>query len=302
MTIHWLGTRPCHDIRRTGGKAASLSRLAALYPVPAGYCIPAQSSRCLEPNQAIEIALAYTRLGERTQAAHPAVAVRSSAIDEDGRLASFAGQHETYLNIRGPEAVVDAVQRCIASASSSRALHYRRSRGIDTPAQVAVLIQQMVQADVSVVVFSADPCSGRRDQVVINAAWGLGESLVGGSVTPDLYVISKLSQSVILRQIAEKQVMTVMAPSGTREVAVPRLLRQVPTLNDAQLLALSRLAASLEKHHGYPVDIEAAFQGNQLYLLQCRPITALSAPSKAAPSFSQAGLAEISAAAGQLTR
>ena len=189
---------------------------------------------------------------------------------------AFAGQHETYLNITGIDAVAQAVIRCWASFYSERALAYRRQQGlpVDT-VQPAVLIQHLVVADVSAVVFSANPVTGNRDKVVINAAWGLGESLVSGTVTPDTYLVRKADLMVTGSQIADKQRMTVAIPEGAREVDVPRILRRQPALDDAQAIEMAQLARSLENAMGYPVDVECAFSGGRLYLLQCRPIARL---------------------------
>jgi pyruvate,water dikinase len=221
-----------------------------------------------------ELVRAYRTLGERCGLDAPSVAVRSSALDEDGAGASFAGQHETYLNVVGAEAVAEAVARCWASVRSSRALEYRRRQGFPLDgARIAVLVQQLIPADVSSVVFSAHPVTGCRDEVMINASWGLGESIVGGTVTPDTYVVRKADMSIISRQIAEKRQMTVLVPGGTREVDVPRFLRAQPTLTDDQVVEMARLGVTLERRMGHPVDIECALHAGQLYLLQCRPIT-----------------------------
>jgi phosphoenolpyruvate synthase/pyruvate phosphate dikinase len=126
------------------------------------------------------------------------------------------------------------------------------------------------------VVFSADPRTGERDRILINATWGLGESLVGGTVTPDLYTVRKADLQVLSCHIADKTCMTVARPEGTREVPVPRCLRTEPALDDAQITALARLALTLETTQGWPVDLECAYQRGHLYLLQCRPITTLS--------------------------
>jgi pyruvate,water dikinase len=275
--ILWLGEAECQAVERVGGKAANLSRLAERFPVPGGFCLVAQAGRELKPELALAVTAAYHQLGELVGRTDPPVAVRSSAVDEDGQTASFAGQHESYLNISGAEAVLDAVARCLESAYSERALHYRRLHGLAPAPRLAVLVQHLVLADSAVVVFSADPRSGQADRVVINAAWGLGESLVGGSVTPDLYVVQKRSLEVLASQVAEKAVMTVACSGGTREVPVPRGLRSEPVLYPAQLTALARLALKLEAEMGWPVDVEAAFQGGKLYLLQCRPITTVKA-------------------------
>lgn len=273
MAIYWLNMPDCRDPARVGGKAANLGRLAAAHPVPPGFCLAA-SEASARPSVA-ELADAYARLGDRCGTPHPRVAVRSSAVDEDGALASFAGQHESYLNVVGVEAVAEAVQRCLESAHTERALHYRRSHNLREEAGVAVLVQQLVLADVSAVVFSADPCTGARDRIVINATWGLGESLVGGTVTPDLYVVDKRSLTTLEQRIAEKVLMTVVSPEGTREVPVPRCMQSESALTADQILALAHLARTLEETQGWPVDLECAFQNEHLYLLQCRPITTL---------------------------
>jgi len=204
------------------------------------------------------------------------VAVRSSAVDEDGATASFAGQHETYLNIVGADAILRAVTRCWDSAYSERALDYRRQQGLSVErVRLAVLVQQLVASDVSAVVFSANPVTGNRDEVMINASWGLGESIVGGTVTPDTFVVRKSDLSVINRVIADKQHMTVSAPGGTREVDVPRFLRNAASLTDEQVVEMAKLTLTLEVTMEHPVDVEGAYASGELYLLQCRPITTL---------------------------
>jgi pyruvate,water dikinase len=197
-------------------------------------------------------------------------------VDEDGAAASFAGQHETYLNIVGAEAIIEAVSRCWESARSERAVEYRRKQGLSVERpQLAVLVQQLVAADVAAVAFSANPITGSRDEVMINASWGLGESIVGGTVTPDTFIVRKSDLAILQRLIADKQQMTVSAPGGTREVAVPRFLRQATCLTDEQVVEIARLALTLEATLEHPVDVECAYAGGELYLLQCRPITTL---------------------------
>ncbi|HNT23673.1 MAG TPA: PEP/pyruvate-binding domain-containing protein [Anaerolineales bacterium] len=278
MNIYWLGTSAAHDPGRVGGKAANLSRLAAKYPVPPGFCLEARldDGGSLLEYAGGRVMQAYHGLGRRCGCRRPSVAVRSSAVDEDGRQASFAGQHESYLNVVGSKPVARAVQRCVDSAHTERAQAYRNMHGLSSNASVAVLIQQFILADVSAVVFSADPVSGRRTEIVINATWGLGESLVGGTVTPDLYRVQKATLDLVDQQLADKTYMTIACPEGTREVPVPRAMQTEPTLNLEQVKDLARLALALEKYMGWPVDLECAFQQGRLYLLQCRPITTLS--------------------------
>jgi pyruvate,water dikinase len=197
-------------------------------------------------------------------------------VDEDGATASFAGQHETYLNIVGGDAIIQAMTRCWDSARSENALDYRRQHrlSVEHP-QIAVLVQQLVAADVAAVVFSANPITGSRNEVIINASWGLGESIVGGTVSPDTFIVRKSDLAVISRVIADKQRMTVSAPGGTHEVDVPRFLRNEASLNAEQVIEMAKLALTLEITMEYPVDVECAYAGGELYLLQCRPITTL---------------------------
>jgi pyruvate,water dikinase len=138
---------------------------------------------------------------------------------------------------------------------------------------MAVLVHQLVPADVSAVAFSANPVTGNRGEILINASWGLGESIVGGTVTPDAFIVRKPDLSMTNLAIADKQRMTVPIPAGTRQVEVPRFLRQEPSLSQDQLVEIARLALNLEETVGHPVDIECAYAGGELYLLQCRPVT-----------------------------
>ncbi len=293
MDIVWFGEEGSRDVSLVGGKAASLSGLAASHRVPPGFCLTTSAydawSRTARPAhpqvppqlpRSLRDAIhrAYGELGRRCAADPLRVAVRSSAVDEDGAAASFAGQHETFLNVIGEEAVVDALVRCWSSGRSQRALAYRRESGLDGDrVRLAVLVQQLVPADTSAVVFSADPVSGRRDQVLIDASFGLGESIVGGSVTPDAYRVDKRTTTVVERSIGSKVLMHVPAFEGTQEVPVPRPLRTQPALTDEQCARCAGLAIALETELGHPVDLECAFHGGELYLLQCRPITRLPA-------------------------
>src|SRR5712691_12274102 len=292
MEILWLGHSDCHDVTRAGAKAAHLSRLAAAYRIPPGFCIsaaayaqwagctgdghPALPTPSIPPALYNAMASAYRDLSTMCGGADPSVAVRSSAVDEDGATLSFAGQYETYLNIIGVDAVAEAIVRCWTSVRTVRALAYRQGQSLATEeVRLAVLVQQLVPADAAAVVFSANPVTGSRDEVVINAGWGLGESLVSGTVTPDTYVIRKADLAMVSRDIAEKRRMTVLAPTGTHEVPVPRRQQRVPCIDDSQVVELARLVIALELTMGWPVDIECAYHGRDLYLLQCRPITTL---------------------------
>ncbi|MDP6702393.1 MAG: PEP/pyruvate-binding domain-containing protein, partial [Candidatus Latescibacteria bacterium] len=212
MKIAWLEDASCQDVACVGGKVANLSRLAAAHRVPTGMCLTtAAYAAWLDSGGGAwpdalrdELAMRYAEMAARCHSEAPQVAVRSSAIDEDGQGASFAGQYETYLNIVGIEAVAEAVSRCWASTRSEQVLEYRRQNGLPVDdVQIAVLVQQMVAADMAGVAFSANPINNNRGEVVINMSWGLGESIVGGTVTPDTYIVDKGDLVVKERQIAE---------------------------------------------------------------------------------------------------
>lgn len=275
--IRWLGEAGCCDPAQVGGKAANLSQLALGYPVPAGFCLTANALEQYRQSDYQELILqAYATLEQLVGQPEPSVAVRSSGIDEDSQAASFAGQYETFLNVRGAGTVLAAVDKCLHSAFAPRAIEYRLQNGLNrADNRLAVLVQQLVPADVSAVLFSANPINGRRDEMVITANWGLGESVVGGTVTPDTYLVHCAPQPKITAQINDKVRMTVPTPTGTHEVPVPRLLRHARTLTDAQLLEMTELAATLQHKLGFAVDLECAWHQGKLFLLQCRPITTL---------------------------
>ena len=276
-----LGEPAACDPSLAGGKAANLSLLAAKYPVPPGFCLTTQAfdrwtGGEFPPALYGELAAAYRKLADLCGVAEPGVAVRSSAVDEDGDTASFAGQHESYLNVAGVEAVAGAVVQCWSSARTERAIEYRRQKGLALDsARLAVLVQRFLPADVSAVIFSANPVTGGREEVLINAGWGLGESIVGGTVTPDVYVVSKGELTLSECRISEKLRMTVAVPGGTREIEMPGFLRDQASLGEEQVVEVARLALDLEGEMGWPVDLECAYAGGRLYLLQCRPVTTL---------------------------
>ena len=278
MNLLWLGDPKSFDAALVGGKAANLSRLARMYHrVPDGFSLPVT---VMDEAHPLDIREEITRAISDLMACHSLddfiAAVRSSAVDEDGATASFAGQHETYLNIVGAEAIVQAVTRCWESAHSEHALEYRRQQGLSVERpQIAVLVQQLVASDVSAVVFSANPITGNRDEIMINASWGLGESIVGGTVTPDTFTARKSDLVAVQSIIAEKQCMTIAVPGGTHEVQTPRFLRNASSLSGEQVIEIAKLALTLEVTMEHPVDIECAYAGGELYLLQCRPITTL---------------------------
>ena len=219
---------------------------------------------------------AYRALCEICHRDDVSVAVRSSALDEDGASSSFAGQHATFLNVSGEQEVAEAVARCWRSAFSAPALYYRSQQGLDSDTiGMAALVQQLLPAKVSAVAFSANPVTGNRDEVLINASWGLGESIVSGTVTPDTFVVRKSDMAITAEEIGDKTVMTAPAPGGVGEIDVPEHLHERPSLTNEQVIEVATLAVGLESRMGWPVDIECAYYEDSLYLLQCRPITTL---------------------------
>lgn len=209
-------------------------------------------------------------------------AVRSSATAEDLPGASFAGQQDTYLNICGVDALLAAVQKCWASLWTARAIAYRIKNHIDQKTvALAVVVQAMVRAEASGVLFTANPISGRRDEAVINAAWGLGEAIVGGIVTPDTIVADKVTGQVKHAEISDKAVIIVPVESGTVEQPLTGPQRTARVLDDAQVSELVAIARQIEGFYNCPQDIEWCWSGGHFSIVQSRPITTL--PVEEAP-------------------
>ncbi|HEY5731318.1 MAG TPA: PEP/pyruvate-binding domain-containing protein [Anaerolineales bacterium] len=214
--------------------------------------------------------------GRETQGEGKTVAVRSSATAEDLPEASFAGQQETFLNIRGEEDLLYAVKKCWASLWTARAIAYRIKNNIDqTTVALAVIVQEMVDAEAAGILFTANPINGHCDEMVINAAWGLGEAIVGGLVSPDTIVADKATGKVKNYQVAEKTVITVRTEKGTREDPLDDERRNSKVLNEAQVSELVEIARNIESYYGKPQDIEWCHAGEQFYIVQSRPITTL---------------------------
>jgi len=243
----------------------------------------------IPPAIAAEIRAAYLALADSPFAIRHllfAVAVRSSATAEDLPDASFAGQQDTYLNIQGEDAVLDAVRCCWASLWTARAIGYRARQGIEPDAvSLAVVVQALVFAEAAGIMFTANPLNGRRNEVLINAAWGLGEAIVGGLVTPDTYTVDRDTGQIVAREITDKQVMTVRTASGTEEQPVPDAQRTAQVLDDAHIADLACLGAQIEALYGAPQDIEWCYlpspfgrggEGEgEFFIVQSRPITTL---------------------------
>ena len=234
----------------------------------------------IPPEVASEIVEAYATLPGKD----PAVAVRSTATAEDLPEASFAGQHETYLNVSGASAVLEAVKKCWGSLWTARSIAYRAGHAIDPEnVYMGVVVQLLVHAEAAGILFTANPLNGKRDELVINTSWGLGEAVVGGLVTPDTIIVAKSNGRVLSNETADKQVMTVRHAGGTEEQGVPENLRRVPVLDDEDIAALLALGIQIETLYGTPMDIEWALYDGAFTILQARPITALPEPEASRP-------------------
>lgn len=223
---------------------------------------------------------AYDELCERCSSEAVPVAVRSSATAEDLPDASFAGEHDTFLWVRGPDEVLRHLSRCWSSLFTARALAYRRQMGHDHDlVSMSVGVQKMVRPKASGVAFTLNPSDGDRSQVAVDAAWGFGEGIVSGEVTPDNFLVDKVLGQIVKRTISDKQYEYRLTERDTVELTpVDPARRTVPSLTDEEVCAVARLARRAEKHYGCPQDVEWAIDGDppagdDVILLQARPET-----------------------------
>ncbi len=204
-----------------------------------------------------------------------AVAVRSSSALEDLEGASFAGQYETILNVRHIDELIHSIKRCWASYFSSYVQDYAQNNQISlADVQMGVLVQGMVLADVSGVIFSSNPVTHNRNEILINASYGLGEAIVDGSVTPDMFIINKQSNDV-MKELGLKEIQIIPTESGNRVVDVALEQQEIFCLEDAMIQELVNFTIQIEDYYKHPVDIEFAIHNNQIFILQSRPITTL---------------------------
>jgi pyruvate,water dikinase len=305
---------PAEATAIAGGKGASLARMAGVgLPVPRGFVVcTAAFQSFLERHSAKDVVLALMErldvhdttalntvsdqvraiiignpLPEELHAVIRAeyealgpqipVAVRSSAVGEDGETASFAGQQETFLNVRGDDAVARDVRECWSSYFAPRALFYRAQRGTLSDLRMAVIVQEMVLAEKSGVLFTMDPIRRRRDHMVIEAVFGLGEGLVSGMVTPDHYVVDRKSGAVVNELISVQSIAVLhdVHNGGTRHVELSEAEGGERVLDVGELQDLRTTGLRVEACLGSPQDIEWSFRDGELLLLQSRPITTL---------------------------
>jgi pyruvate, water dikinase len=294
----------CADVALAGGKGASLARMTALgLPVPPGFVVSADALEAALSSTAAairevlaggedlatisaeatalvraadsggafpaQVADAYQRLGD----GDVAVAVRSSATAEDSEAASFAGQQETYLHVRGVEQIVERIRDCWCSFFTERALFYRSKKGSLSDLGMAVVVQRMVEPDVSGVMFTIDPTKGRRDRMVVEAVFGLGEGVVSGQLTPDHYVLARDGRLKRTKLTTQPYAIVHDPAGGVREQRLAPERGEAQTLAEEQLARLAKVGIDLEQRLGGPQDIEWAIQDDELFVLQSRPVT-----------------------------
>lgn len=330
------------DVRIAGGKGANLGELlAAGLPVPAGFVVGASAyldalerggvrRRLLDGARELtkldaptlatasdalraiasearmtdevrrEVARAYAALGTDVR-----VAVRSSATMEDTAGTSFAGMNETYTNISGEAAVVDAIERCWRSLWGRRVVAYRATQGMTDEPAIAVVVQVLVDSERSGVMFTADPSTNDVGAIVIEAAWGLGEVVVSGQVEPDTYVVDKKTLALTSSRVGSKAREIVRVDGAQRTLDVPEDRQRARVLSDDDVRALAALGMRIEKHYGKPQDVEWAIHAGQIAIVQSRPITTLgaSATSSAAAAHESGTLllTGLAAAPGHAT-
>ena len=344
--VVWLEKVGKDDLSVVGGKGASLGEMINIgVPVPGGFAVTAQAFRDfinragiakklfealkVDVNQESELYRAeqtakklimdakvpediemaiksrYEELCKR-EGEQVFVAVRSSATAEDLPDASFAGQQETFLNMRGAEDVFNAVRKCWASLYGARAIFYRVEQGFEhDKVNLSAIVQKMVDSEKAGVMFSSEPSTGEA-LVVLEGAWGLGESVVSGSVSPDNFVVDRKTKNIISKYIATKEIMIIRDPKTQKTVTVkvPDEKKEAIVLTDNEAIELAKYAEILEKHYGIPQDIEWGIEKDKIYILQSRPITTINNVKKSEPALAASGkvlLTGLGAAPGGAT-
>lgn len=257
-------------INLVGGKGSSLIQLfTAGLPVPDGFIVTTNVGKESSLQLQTSIMAAFDSLGADR------VAVRSSAVAEDSQEASWAGQFESYLNVTRDK-LIESITRCQQSALSIAVNEYAERKSIEKDQlKLAVVIQKMVESEVSGVAFSVNPITKNTDEVMIEAIYGFGELLVQGMITPDNYLVRKDSSEILDKKVAHKANMMIYESGKNTEKAVSESQADEPCLSDEQIVELSNLVARVEKHYASPQDIEWALENGRFYIVQARPVTTL---------------------------
>ena len=313
--VLWFHEIDKDDIARVGGKGANLGEMTkAGFPVPGGFVVTSSAYRhMIEENQLedkikallkglnVEDADALNRASHEVQkiierspfpqaieeqvykaydklGSNPLVAVRSSATAEDLPNASFAGQQETYLNVRGDASLLVHIRRAWASLFEPRAIYYRVNQGFDHfKVALAVPVQKMVQSDVSGIMFTVNPVTNDKTQIIVEAIWGLGEKIVQGAITPDHYEVDKTSLELVTHRTVPQTIEMVRSGDGNIDRKVPASRIHKRKLTDAQAVEVAKLGKKLHQHYFFPQDIEWAIENGKLFVVQTRPITTITA-------------------------
>ncbi|MCX8198262.1 MAG: phosphoenolpyruvate synthase [Candidatus Micrarchaeota archaeon] len=338
--IMWFSEIRKNNLGEVGGKGANLGEMASIgLPVPNGFVVTSgayflfikhnridqvikemtdgldveQTSQLAKASETIksrilggeipqhlrqEIIDAYRNLQPGKE---PYVAVRSSATAEDLPEASFAGQQSTFLNIRGAENCVQAVKECWASLFEPRSIYYRTTNKFDhLKVGLAAVVQLMVQSEKAGVMFTVDPVSQNRSKIAIEGAYGLGEAVVSGSVTPDRYIVDKNSMQIEVKDIARQTWMIAKINDTNEHINIKEEMQERQKLTDSQIVELAELGKRIEKHYGKPQDIEWAVAEGKIYIVQSRPITTLkSEPASPLSSLPSIGGEEAGQAKAQ---
>lgn len=227
-----------------------------------------------------EVSSFYRKLSGRFSKAE--VAVRSSATAEDLPTASFAGQQATFLNVKGENTLAVKVRQCWASLFTARAIFYRVENKIPhEKVKISVIVQKMIQSEVSGVIFTIDPVTEEKDRIIIEAIWGLGEMIVQGAVVPDRYVVQKDTFYILSKEISDQSIQLVKRGGETKEVEVPMRIKETQKISNDEIIKLAKIGQKLQEHYYFPQDVEWAKEGKNLYIVQTRPITTIGNLAKA---------------------
>jgi pyruvate,water dikinase len=262
------------DSPTVGGKGASLGEMTrAGFSVPPGFVITTNAYSSFSTGMSTDfetaVLAAFDSLGANR------VAVRSSAVGEDSKDASWAGQFDTYLNVTRDE-LIKSIALCWQSASSDAVLQYAKYKNINSDQLVlAVVVQKMVDSEVAGVAFSVNPVTGNQDEIMIEAVYGLGELLVQGSVTPDNYVFVKSTRELKEKHTPKKSTMMMFKDGANTEQPVPEDHKNRSCLTDAQISQLANTVEKVAAHYNSPQDVEWALEGDHFYIVQSRPVTTL---------------------------
>ncbi len=261
------------DVAEVGGKGASLGEMInAGTPVPPGFVVTAETYRQFINSQIPvdiqeEILWAFDELGVER------VAVRSSAVAEDSKTASWAGQLESYLNVT-KNGLIDAIRECWNSIKSERALSYAAEQNLNEgDLVVAVVVQKMVESEVSGVMFTVNPVTHDQNEIMIEAGFGLGEMIVQGMITPDNFLLDKNSLEIKNIDVQTQDKKLVFQNGENVEVTLDQIEGSKQALNEDQIMALAKIGREIENHYGFPCDIEWAYEKGKFYIVQSRPIT-----------------------------